>query len=45
MRYEQPEEADLPHRDWRCEECGALNSCYDGQCQYCDGPLIEDQDD
>lgn len=32
----QPDEADLPHRDWTCETCGEVNSCLDAECQYCD---------
>jgi hypothetical protein len=32
---------DLPHTEWRCEECNAVNSCLDGDCQFCDGPLPE----
>jgi hypothetical protein len=28
--------ADLPHREWRCNSCGATNSCLDGECQFCE---------
>lgn len=27
---------DLPHTTWKCEACGAENSCLDGTCQFCD---------
>ena len=39
LEYEpavQPEEADLPHRDWECPCCGFINSAFDGECQNCD---------
>lgn len=38
MRIDQPDMDDLPHTEWKCDECGAGNSCLDGECQFCDGP-------
>jgi hypothetical protein len=35
---------DLPHREWRCEECGAMNSMLDADCQYCDGGKLVDEE-
>lgn len=38
MPYERnADEADLPHTEWKCEQCGAMNSCIDGECQFCSG--------
>ena len=37
----QPEEADLPHRDWECPLCGFINSAFDGGCQNCDGGDVD----
>jgi hypothetical protein len=37
----QPEEVDLPHTDWKCEDCSKLNSCFDAECQYCEGNIID----
>jgi hypothetical protein len=34
---ERPDMDDLPHTVWKCEECGALNSCLDAECQFCGG--------
>lgn len=35
---------DLPHTEWVCEVCNAINSCLDGECQYCDGgQILEDE--
>ena len=34
---QRPDWDDLPHTEWKCETCGAMNSCIDGECQYCDG--------
>lgn len=34
---QRPDADDLPHRDWRCADCGASNSMFDADCQYCDG--------
>lgn len=36
LPLEQPDADDLPHTEWRCEECNALNSCFDAECQFCD---------
>jgi predicted ATP-dependent serine protease len=33
---DRPDMDDLPHREWKCEHCGAANSMWDGDCQYCD---------
>jgi len=33
---QRPDSDDLPHHDWRCEACGAANSMWDAECQYCD---------
>ena len=39
---ERPDMDDLPHTEWKCEECAAVNSCLDGDCQFCDGkPIVE----
>jgi len=43
MQIRQADMDDLPHTEWRCDECKAVNSCWDGDCQFCDGP--EDDDD
>lgn len=46
MSYERNADMDdLPHTFWICEECGAENSCLDGDCQYCDGPEDDNQID
>ena len=34
---QRPDADDLPHTEWKCEFCGAENSCLDADCQYCDG--------
>lgn len=31
-----PEYHDYHYEDWTCEACGAQNSDYDGECQFCD---------
>lgn len=31
---------DLPHTEWICKECHAVNSALDADCQYCDGPTF-----
>ena len=33
---DRPDADDLPHTEWECERCGAINSCLDGECQFCD---------
>ena len=33
---QRPDSDDLPHHDWHCEACGAANSMWDAECQYCD---------
>jgi hypothetical protein len=33
---ERPDMDDLPHTEWQCQHCGAMNSCLDGECQFCD---------
>jgi hypothetical protein len=35
---------DLPHTDWKCDDCGAVNSCLDAECQYCGGGSELDPD-
>jgi len=42
---DRPDMDDIPHRNWKCEECGAINSMLDGDCQFCDGPLHEGDED
>jgi hypothetical protein len=45
MTYDQrPDMDDLPHMEWECSECNALNSCLDGDCQFCDGPAACEHD-
>jgi hypothetical protein len=34
---QRPDADDLPHREWRCEDCGKLNSMWDSECQFCEG--------
>ena len=42
MPYERNADMDdLPHTEWKCEFCGAENSCLDGECQFCDASKIE----
>ncbi len=45
---QRPDADDLPHREWKCEACGATNSMWDGDCQWCDGPeqeqALDDED-
>ena len=36
MEQERPDADDLPHKTWRCEACGATNSMWDGDCQWCE---------
>jgi hypothetical protein len=36
----RPDADDLPHTAWVCEECQAVNSTLDADCQYCDGPAF-----
>ena len=31
------DDGDRPHREWKCEHCGAMNSELDGECQFCEG--------
>jgi hypothetical protein len=33
---QRPDQDDLPHTEWKCDQCGAMNSCLDGECQFCD---------
>jgi hypothetical protein len=33
----RPDMDDLPHTEWTCEECNAVNSCLDAECQFCGG--------
>lgn len=41
--YDQrPDQDDLPHHEWKCDECGAVNSCLDAECQFCEGPMYKD---
>lgn len=32
----QPEWADLPPKEWKCDDCGAVNWWEDPECQFCD---------
>ena len=34
---DRPDMDDMPHREWICEHCEALNSMWDGKCQFCEG--------
>jgi hypothetical protein len=36
MEHDRPDMDDLPHTNWTCEKCKAVNSCLDGECQFCD---------
>jgi len=36
--------ADLPGGSWTCECCGSTNSDQDGECQFCDGIAISQDD-
>jgi hypothetical protein len=31
----RPDMDDLPHHEWKCLKCGAFNSMFDAECQYC----------
>jgi hypothetical protein len=43
---DRPDMDDLSHREWKCINCGALNSEYDAECQFCPAPTIcPDEDD
>lgn len=44
MPLERPDWDDLPHTEWKCEVCGAGNSCLDAECQFCDGESEEESD-
>jgi hypothetical protein len=37
---QRPDVDDLPHTEWECERCHAMNSCIDGDCQFCDGAKV-----
>jgi hypothetical protein len=42
MPYERNADMDdLPHTEWKCEKCGAMNSCIDAECQFCDADYDE----
>lgn len=42
---QRPDWDDLPHTEWKCEACGADNSCIDAECQYCDFRELVEEDD
>ena len=43
--YDQrPDQDDLPHTEWICEECHSSNSCLDAECQFCDGTQCDDSE-
>ena len=32
---QRPDADDLPHTEWKCDNCGFTNSMHDGDCQRC----------
>jgi hypothetical protein len=34
---DRPDTDDLPHQQWKCDCCNAINSMFDAECQFCDG--------
>lgn len=35
---------DMPHREWTCEHCRAVNSHLDAECQFCEPERPEDDE-
>ena len=40
---QRPDMDDLPHKEWKCEFCNAANSCFDADCQFCEGEPKEQE--
>lgn len=36
MKHRNCDADDLPHREWKCPHCNAVNSMLDAECQFCD---------
>ncbi len=33
---DRPDSDDMPHKEWKCPHCYAVNSMWDAECQFCD---------